>query len=127
MSWVNKTLTRRVVAVAFFLLLAWELFALAFGEKNALITPAMIHFLAAYNSVGVLFGALIGHFVLLRRKWMPWPPPPAWGLGLLLGVLAVALGFDVFTHYRLYPEATVGTSVLLGHFFWAQEPQAPQD
>lgn len=115
--------TTRAVWIAFWLgLLAYELSVLLFGPNSALLTPQGIAFLSAHLWAGFVLGTLIGHFVLLRRDWMPWPPPPGWGLGVLLGLAASLAVTDYVLGWKLPVEASVGGGAVLGHAFWAQRP-----
>ncbi len=118
--------TRKVWGGFWLALLAYELTVLAFGPNSALLTPVGIDFLSTHLWAGFVLGVLIGHFVLLRRAWMPWPPPPGWGLGLLLGLAASLAVTDYLLGWTLPVEASVGGGSLMGHAFWAQKGRAPK-
>lgn len=120
MTW--RKLTQVAVTTAVGVLLVYELVTKFWGPQEALISPVVATFFAGSNAAQFFFGGLSGHFVFTRRKWMPWPPPPDWGLFVLLGLLSVCAGFDLETAYRADPEIFIPASMVLGHLLWAQDP-----
>ena len=118
-EWRSAT---RWVWFAFWLgLLSYEITVLLVGEKSALLTPVGISFLEKHLWAGYTLGGLFAHFVLLRRPWMPWPPPPSWGLWVVFTSLGAMLGADYLLGWVWPVEASAGAGVLVGHFFWAQK------
>lgn len=123
MTWWS--ITKRIWSHWWIGLLAYEVTVLISGHKEALLTPVGIAFLGSWSAGGIVLGVLIGHFVIYRRAWMPWPPPPSWGLGGCFAVAGAFLALDIFTHIKVYPEASVSIGSVCGHFLWAQKPPTP--
>lgn len=123
--------TRAILIVIFWGLMAWEIAVLigiqmGAAPSSALISPMGMRISLRWPFVAAVIGILAGHILVPRRAWMPWPPPPRWGLPVVLSIVGVIAVLNLCGIAQPPPEVCAVAGLPLGHFLWAQTPPAEE-
>lgn len=112
--------TRAVWSVLWISAATHEVLVLLFStstNKNALVTNWVLQIVTSSGALSFLAGALVARFAIPYQPWEPWPPPPWWGIVVVLGTFAGLALIDFFGQ-REVPFAVSGAfGTIVGHLF----------
>ena len=113
---------RGVVSLLWIAAASYELLTLFFGtNREALLTPFVLHLLTSYGALAFLAGAAVARAFIPYHAWEPWPPPPWWGIAIVAGTAAGLALIDLVPGPAEAPFVASGAfGTIVGHLFWSK-------